>query len=316
MGSARNSNRFMFCFIIYQITASIFLELSPLFSPGVSRSAQIVIPQAVIFILPCIFIALSHRDNLKQIFPFKNIGILNFVMIIVLSLLAFPFVMLIGGVTSLFFENNLGESIDAIVNEGSLLLSLSVLAVTPAICEELTFRGVVLSGCKNVNIIKAALISGLFFGIMHLNLNQFFYAVFMGAIFAVFVRLTGSLWSSILAHFTVNATQASLSYWINTLPEDINKAEQTTQTLIDSIIALGVFCAFLLPIFIGLFYVFVEHNKKRNLLSKAFDTLEDFEAETDETENIEPKKPERILTLSFWGTIIIFVMWEILILNS
>ena len=50
----------------------------------------------------------------------------------------------------------------------------------------------------------AALMSGLLFGCFHLNINQALYAFVMGIVFAYMVEATGSLWSSVIAHFAVN----------------------------------------------------------------------------------------------------------------
>ena len=46
--------------------------------------------------------------------------------------------------------------------------------------------------------------SGLVFGLFHLNINQFCYAFVIGVVFAFLVEATGSIWSSVLAHFAIN----------------------------------------------------------------------------------------------------------------
>jgi sodium transport system permease protein len=85
------------------------------------------------------------------------------------------------------------------------LLILCV-AVTPAICEELAFRGFVLSGLRNLgNDWRAILVSAIFFGATHAFLQQSINACLMGIVLAFLAVRTGSLLPGVLFHFLHNA---------------------------------------------------------------------------------------------------------------
>jgi membrane protease YdiL (CAAX protease family) len=87
-------------------------------------------------------------------------------------------------------------------------------ALMPAFFEEMYFRGIIFSNYRHVEIKKACLMTGLFFGLAHMNPQQFLYAFIMGTIFCYFVYRTGSIFSSMLSHFTINGTQTILSAYM------------------------------------------------------------------------------------------------------
>ncbi|MFW6171664.1 MAG: ABC transporter permease subunit/CPBP intramembrane protease, partial [Planctomycetota bacterium] len=83
---------------------------------------------------------------------------------------------------------------------------LGLLALTPAICEELAFRGFILSGLRHLGSKwEAILISSLFFGITHGILQQSISAVMLGMVLGFVAIQTGSLFPAIIFHFTYNS---------------------------------------------------------------------------------------------------------------
>lgn len=93
------------------------------------------------------------------------------------------------------------------------LLSLLVMAVIPAICEELIFRGVVLHGLRNkFGEWGAIFLSGLMFALFHGNLQQFIYPFILGSIMGWLVLRTGSLVSSMIVHFVNNGLVVTFAY--------------------------------------------------------------------------------------------------------
>ena len=81
------------------------------------------------------------------------------------------------------------------------VVQLLIIAVLPACVEEFVFRGLIYHSYRKNGILGAAVLSGLVFGLMHLNINQLSYAAVMGIIFALLVEATGSMYSSMLAHY-------------------------------------------------------------------------------------------------------------------
>lgn len=87
-------------------------------------------------------------------------------------------------------------------------MNILFLAVIPAFSEEFVFRGVFFHGYRSHGFWKAALMSGLIFGLMHLNFNQFSYGFVLGVIFAAVVEASGSIYASMAIHFLINFQSA------------------------------------------------------------------------------------------------------------
>ncbi|EPG73981.1 CAAX protease self-immunity [Leptospira fainei serovar Hurstbridge str. BUT 6] len=82
--------------------------------------------------------------------------------------------------------------------------SVALMIVAP-FTEEFLFRGLIFDGLKrNYSFRRAALLTALLFGILHLNPWQFLGASIVGYYFAWLVAKTGSLAQPILAHMVFN----------------------------------------------------------------------------------------------------------------
>ena len=99
-------------------------------------------------------------------------------------------------------------------NTAGLLINLLVIALIPAIGEELTFRGVLqqalTKGCKNPHI--AIILTSAIFSFIHFQFYGFFPRMFLGLILGYMFYATGSLWTSIAMHFLNNGTAVVVYY--------------------------------------------------------------------------------------------------------
>ncbi len=85
------------------------------------------------------------------------------------------------------------------------LLILCVAAV-PAVCEELAFRGFILSGCRNLgNNWRAIIVSAILFGVAHGFLQQSINACVLGIVLGYLAVRSGSLLPGVVFHFLHNA---------------------------------------------------------------------------------------------------------------
>lgn len=93
-----------------------------------------------------------------------------------------------------------------------LWLSLIAFAAAPALCEEIAFRGFVLSGfLRSGRTWLAIALSSLAFGIMHMIPQQVFNAALVGLVLGLIAVRSGSLWPGVLFHFVFNGSQVLLS---------------------------------------------------------------------------------------------------------
>ena len=99
-------------------------------------------------------------------------------------------------------------------NPVDLIVNLIIMAIIPAIGEELFFRGFLqkslISITKNQHI--AVLITSFLFSVIHFHLDGFFPRFMLGILLGYMFLWSGSLWIPILAHFTNNAIAVIISY--------------------------------------------------------------------------------------------------------
>ena len=94
-----------------------------------------------------------------------------------------------------------------------LLGNLLVIALIPAIGEELTFRGVLQQSLtKRMNVHVAVFLSAFIFSFIHFQFYGFLPRMFIGLLLGYMFYYSGSLWTSILMHFINNATAVVVSY--------------------------------------------------------------------------------------------------------
>ena len=92
-----------------------------------------------------------------------------------------------------------------LTREGILWFGLLNIALIPAVCEEVLFRGYVLRAFeKSWGIITAIVVSGIIFGMFHIQLGNLLPLATLGMILALMTWLSGSLWPAIIAHFINN----------------------------------------------------------------------------------------------------------------
>lgn len=82
---------------------------------------------------------------------------------------------------------------------------LLVVAVLPALFEELIFRGLLLKGMRSFGTAGAVLISGALFALYHQNPAQTLYQFCCGAAFALVAVRAGSILPTVFSHFLNNA---------------------------------------------------------------------------------------------------------------
>ncbi len=77
-------------------------------------------------------------------------------------------------------------------------------AVLPAICEEFVFRGILCLEYERGGVMRAIVLSSLFFGMLHFNLANLPIYLFAGAVLALVLYATRSLIGAMLAHLLYN----------------------------------------------------------------------------------------------------------------
>ena len=110
-----------------------------------------------------------------------------------------------------------------------LLVNLFLMAVLPALSEEITFRGVLQrllnSQHSSLNSHIAIWLTATIFSAVHMQFYGFLPRMLMGALFGYMLAWTGSLWVPMLMHFINNAMAVSLYFLANRAHWDMDKVD-------------------------------------------------------------------------------------------
>lgn len=133
-------------------------------------------------------------------------------------------------------------------NLGGLMVNLFMIAVIPAIGEELLFRGLIQrhlsESFKNVHI--AIIVTAVIFSLVHMQIYSFLPRFFLGIVLGYLLFIGKSIWYPIIAHFINNALGVIFYYLANkekagdTL-EEIGTSDSMPIMAIISLIAVAGF---------------------------------------------------------------------------
>ena len=241
--SCKKVNGFFLSLIVLRIAASIIV--SALAAGGVMMGtvASLIFSQMLILVPSFLFFLIPGYDLFEWI-PFKKLKGGTVMLIILFTFLIMPFISFINVFSQLFTTNTAVEMSDEFLEVSPLLITLIVGFVGP-FCEEFTFRGVIFGGLrKSGYVFAAAAVCGIYFGLMHLNLNQFCYALVLGVIFCMLVEATGSIWGSIISHAVINTWNIVLMIVMDkvysTMDMDIFELAQDIVTTDTKLAMMGV----------------------------------------------------------------------------
>lgn len=183
------------------------------------------ISSVTIFLLPSLAFALivflgNYARNLGFNKVYDNRLYLFATAIIVLG---FPFLYLLSEINSLVplpqwmieMEERTTQQLMEFLKAGSItdvLINLLIIAVLPAICEEVCFRGALqpvfirITGKPILGIIVTA----AFFSALHLQFQGFLPRFYLGVMLGLLFLYSGSILPSILAHFINNGVQVMM----------------------------------------------------------------------------------------------------------
>ena len=214
-----------FCFLIImfvQFAAFQTLSQASLGADGkidtIRAMRVLLVQQVAIIAMPALLMGMiltsAPRRTLRINLPsLKVLGIA-----IVLALACHPLSLALVGAIKEFFPK-LDDSINHVMQEmGSsnqpVWLTLLVFAVAPGICEEIAFRGFILSGFGHSGRRGLAIVlSSLAFGLMHMIPQQIFNAALLGMVLGLIAYRGNSLFPCIAFHICYNGLAVMHGRW-------------------------------------------------------------------------------------------------------
>lgn len=150
-------------------------------------------------------------------------------------------------------EGNLAEIMKIMTtfdSAGQLILALLVIAIVAGIGEELIFRGLIQRKLQLAfkNHHAAIWITAIIFSAFHMQFNDFFPRIVLGAMMGYFYYWSGNFWVPVAAHIFNNAFAVIMLYLINTkrVSPEIEKIENVPVSVILTSVAMSIGFIYLL----------------------------------------------------------------------
>lgn len=123
-------------------------------------------------------------------------------------------------------------------NFGQFLIVTLLLAVMPAICEELVFRGIIYNGFRRkYNVKISVILSAVLFTLIHFSIYKTFYQLILGVVLALLVYYTGTIFYSMVFHFVNNFIIILLNY----VSQNANALQFTSWGVKEILLTIAIF---------------------------------------------------------------------------
>lgn len=239
-----------------------------------STNQSLILSQLLILIPAVIYLLLTKTNPIKLI-RLKKIDIPTIFMVIILTFLTMPLITFINALSMLFSQNTV-LTLTQEMSTNSFFLNLLLIAIIPAISEEFVFRGILFHTYRKSSVLYGVVISGVVFGLMHLNFNQFSYAFLLGIIFALIIEATGSIYATMIAHFVINGNSVVMMELSDKMLGTLGQSSQELQSQMTPeylMMVAGVYGMIALgttALAIGVYIWIVKHCKRENHMRAVF----------------------------------------------
>ena len=179
-------------------------------------TAGLIATEVIILSIPVLY-AIYIKADLKNTFSLKLPKIKHFLGGFIVWFGGYFIINMTTQILLALFPEEAGvlDAVNSSVMMDSLLASLIVVAVIPAICEEALFRGFLLGsfrGQSKKSKFWAMIMVGILFGVMHLNFIRIVPTAILGILFGYCVLASKSIWTGVFMHFLNNGFSVVVLY--------------------------------------------------------------------------------------------------------
>lgn len=169
--------------------------------------------------VPCLVFMYLNNADFEKGFKLKAITAPQGVMCALIGASAQSVASVLNIPVFIFIKNKTGQlpamATPAPENMRQLLLFLLLVALIPAMFEEILMRGIVLTTTQKKGYRASLLIGGLYFALLHNQIESIAGHFFIGIVLCYIVWMTESVLGGIIAHFSFNSFGILLNYLIS-----------------------------------------------------------------------------------------------------
>ena len=174
---------------------------------GVDMYLSFVSVQLIAFVLPCVFYvryrSLDIRERVRVRLPAPDK--IMFIVLCSLILVVLSMTMsAVGGVFGNVYEDRYSHIEYTEQGVAEAIYYAVCFAVIPAVCEELTFRGIIMSELQSTSVGGAVIVSSLFFAMVHFDPATLPFCFLSGLVLSMCAYAADSIIASFFAHMLYN----------------------------------------------------------------------------------------------------------------
>ncbi|MCH5256038.1 MAG: CPBP family intramembrane metalloprotease [Lachnospiraceae bacterium] len=177
--------------------------------------------QLILLLVPLAVVLYTKKD-ICLTYGFHKTGIRSFLGAFFVILGMYPINIVLSLILVSLFPQS-AENVEltfSTIMDGNAFSVLFVIALAPAICEEMLFRGLIYNSMKaRYRVSTAIAIVAVLFGIYHMSLVKFIPTGLLGLVLCYVAYKSGSIYPSMMMHFINNAVSVAVSLY----PERIEK---------------------------------------------------------------------------------------------
>ena len=175
-----------------------------------------IINEISIGLAPLSYSKVLGQNYYKDIGFNKKVNIPQVLMLVGISVLVICAFAPIATYVKMFFDKTGFDSASittlTIKNPGELVGGIILLAIVPAVLEETLYRGMIARAFARKSYVFAIFMGGFLFAIMHGNPIQLVHQFFLGCVCCIVYFASGSIYASMIVHFTNNLIAVVGSY--------------------------------------------------------------------------------------------------------
>lgn len=235
------------------------------------------------FIFPVIVMGLLSSESMSSFLGFNKFSNKTLLLSIIMMIILIPGINLLASLNlkipvsdwMINMENNIEDIVKKMLSTehiSILFLNLLVVAVLPAVGEELFFRGVLQKYfCKVTNSTLAGIVvTSLIFSAIHMQFLGFIPRFALGMVFGYLYVWSGSIWIPIVVHFVNNSLAVVVYYFIG---KGVIPAETETIGNLSDLWQLGVLSLILSSVIFWLIWQNRVKSQNQQSPSQAFEGL-------------------------------------------
>ncbi|MBC7087673.1 MAG: CPBP family intramembrane metalloprotease [Tissierellales bacterium] len=219
--------------LLYLILGILLLTVGSVVQQ-INLNVGLLVTEYILILIPVILFLRLKGYSVKKVLRIKPINIKEVIFIFFIIVFSYPiavfFNFIIITIIDLFSDlTNVGVPIPTTINE--FLISLFVIGITPGICEEVFFRGLMLNSYEKLGKNKAIIITSLLFGLFHFNIFNLVGPVFLGIILGIIYFKTNSIFGAMLGHAINNSIALTLGFLATTRFNEIEDIVTNTPNI-------------------------------------------------------------------------------------